>query len=328
MKTVSVLVPVYNVENYIERCILSIFNQSYDNLEIIIVDDCTPDNSMSVVQRIMDEYPKRQLQTKIVRHEHNEGLAVTRNTGLDNATGDYVMFVDSDDWLDNNTVSECMQIIEKEDVGVLVFNSIQVYNNFNKLTQFYSYNTKEEYIYNIIARKCPVNVWGKLYKRTIFGNNEARFIPGINNGEDYVTLPRIIYYSSSVVFTDKPYYHYNKTNELSYGGNYKVEYANQAINAIYVLRNFFCGKDTGRYIDAIAQAELLIGSGLIQRCITNVKIDDSAINFDLLKIDKWQKKDIPIYDKLVLYLWQKKCKRVLHLLCKIRFNIANIIKGK
>lgn len=97
---VSILIPVYNVEAYIERCARSAFEQSYQNLEFIFVDDATPDASIQVLQRVIADYPDRCDSIKILHHERNRGLAAARNTAIAACHGDFVMHVDSDDWLE------------------------------------------------------------------------------------------------------------------------------------------------------------------------------------------------------------------------------------
>ena len=97
---VSILVPIYRVENYIERCAVSILNQSYDDLEIIFVDVCSPDNSMQVLNQVIKKYPKRISQIKIIKHNENKGLAEARKTAVNAATGQYVFHLDSDDYLE------------------------------------------------------------------------------------------------------------------------------------------------------------------------------------------------------------------------------------
>ena len=97
---VSVLVPVYGVEKYIERCARSLFEQTYSDLEYVFVNDCTPDQSIEILKKVMAEYPQRKNAVKIVNHAKNRGLAAARNTAYDNATGDFVTIVDSDDWLE------------------------------------------------------------------------------------------------------------------------------------------------------------------------------------------------------------------------------------
>ena len=95
---ISVIIPVYNVEKYVERCILSIMSQTYtESVECIVVNDCTPDNSMKIVEKMVSDY-KGQIQFKLLYHEHNRGVAAVRNTGLDAASGDYIIQIDSDDY--------------------------------------------------------------------------------------------------------------------------------------------------------------------------------------------------------------------------------------
>ena len=86
---VSIIVPLYNVEKYIERCAISLFEQSYPNIEYVFVNDCTPDKSINVLGRVVGRYPNRSSQTKIINHDRNRGVAVSRNTGLDHCTGEF-----------------------------------------------------------------------------------------------------------------------------------------------------------------------------------------------------------------------------------------------
>ena len=86
---VSILVPIYNVEPYIERCARSLFEQTYDNLEFVFVDDCTPDKSIQILETVITDYPNRAKQTRIIQHDHNRGLSATRNTLIYNSTGEF-----------------------------------------------------------------------------------------------------------------------------------------------------------------------------------------------------------------------------------------------
>ena len=104
MYQVSVLVPVYRVDRFIERCARSLFEQTYDNLEYIFVDDCSTDNSIAILRRVMEDYPERKGQVRIIRPERNRGLAAARNTALDAANGLFVTHVDSDDYLDRDAI--------------------------------------------------------------------------------------------------------------------------------------------------------------------------------------------------------------------------------
>ena len=115
---VSVIVPVYNVEKYIRQCLESIINQTYKNLEIIVVNDGTKDNSMKIVEEYLSDE-----RIKVINKE-NGGIASARNRGIDEATGEYISFVDSDDWLELNTYEKLVEIIVDEDIIVFNYNRV------------------------------------------------------------------------------------------------------------------------------------------------------------------------------------------------------------
>ena len=100
---VSVIVAVYNVEQYVERCAHSLFNQTLDSMEYIFVDDCTPDNSIELIKKVLESYPQREAQVKFIHHKTNQGQAAARTTGMKAATGEYIIHCDPDDWVDLDT---------------------------------------------------------------------------------------------------------------------------------------------------------------------------------------------------------------------------------
>lgn len=114
MPKVSVVVPVYGVEKYIERCARSLFEQTLEDMEFVFVDDCTKDNSIAILEKVILDYPKRKDQIKIIHHEQNKGLSHARETGVKNATGDFIGHCDSDDWVDKNMYEE-MYLKAKQD---------------------------------------------------------------------------------------------------------------------------------------------------------------------------------------------------------------------
>ena len=111
-KKVSVLVPIYNVEHFLDRCIQSILNQTYKNIEVILVDDCSSDNSLSICY----EYAKKDERVKVIKKETHTVVSDVRNLGLENSTGDYVMFVDSDDYVCETFVEDMVEAIENKNV--------------------------------------------------------------------------------------------------------------------------------------------------------------------------------------------------------------------
>ena len=99
---VSVIVPIYNVEAYIERCAISLFEQTLDDIEYIFVNDCTPDNSMMILSEVLSRYPQRKEQVRIINQPKNQGAAKAREDGIKEARGEYIIHCDSDDWVDKN----------------------------------------------------------------------------------------------------------------------------------------------------------------------------------------------------------------------------------
>ena len=117
MIKVSILVPIYNVETYIHQCAVSLFEQTYNNIEYIFVDDASPDNSITILKDLIKRYPKREKDVRIITHEKNRGLAVARNTAISNATGDYIFIVDSDDYMEKQTIEWMVEYDEKKHVN-------------------------------------------------------------------------------------------------------------------------------------------------------------------------------------------------------------------
>lgn len=131
---ISIIIPVYNVEQYLRECLDSCINQTLEDIEIVCVDDCSPDNSI----KILKEYQQKDSRIKIIRHEKNKNLGAARNTGLRNATGEYIWFVDSDDYIDTKACQILYDAIKEFNVDLLCFSSIQFTEEENK--RHFSYN--------------------------------------------------------------------------------------------------------------------------------------------------------------------------------------------
>lgn len=202
---ISVIIPVYNVEKYIKRCLESVINQTYKDIEIIIIDDGSTDNSGI----ICEEYSKRDKRIKVV-HTENAGAARARNIGLDMAKGEYISFIDSDDWIMLNFLSTLLYLCKDNDADIAKCETIDVKDeNFkinNNNTEIKIYNSKE--IMNSIysqPKLFNVAVMNKLYKRKIFEN--LRFKEGVIN-EDEEILCKLIYRANKIAVTNQILYCY------------------------------------------------------------------------------------------------------------------------
>lgn len=240
---VSICVPVYNVEPYIEKCCRSLFGQSYKNIEYIFIDDCSPDNSINILKQTMADYPNRTKQTKIVGHEKNRGLAAARNSAIDISKGDYIMFVDSDDYIDLVTVEMLVNQAERDIADIVIHDFKYIYINKTIVSHCVLPLAKEEIIKKILSNKLAHSIWGKLYKTALIKNNGIRFIEGIDVGEDYCTCPRIFYYAKKISHCDKCYYNYIRYNNTSYTNNFKEKNIIDMINTLSILDRFFRSKN-------------------------------------------------------------------------------------
>ncbi|GGA45064.1 glycosyltransferase [Paenibacillus physcomitrellae] len=180
-QVVSVIVPVYNVEAYLRKCLDSLCGQTYSNLEIIVVNDGTRDGS----QAIIDEYARKDSRLRPLI-QANGGLSAARNTGMDAATGDYIAFVDSDDWIASDMFTQMVELAEASQSDIIVCNYDKVYDDH---TERQYLNLKEEavdvreigiaeYIYRyLFTYQHGHEVWNKLYRRSVIEQNAIRFEP-------------------------------------------------------------------------------------------------------------------------------------------------------
>lgn len=206
MPKVSVIIPVYGVEKYIERCIRSLFEQTLDDIEYIFVDDCTPDNSISILRKVLSEYPNREKQVKILHHEKNKGLAQARQTGLKIASGEYIAHCDSDDWVDVHMYEEMYNKAIEEDADVVVCDYV-VTNGTSVIKTINACHAKSpgQLIENCFFRRDPWSLCNKLFKRKAYYNIEY---PKGAMGEDMVTTIQLLWNCKMLSYINKPYYQY------------------------------------------------------------------------------------------------------------------------
>ena len=206
MKRVTVIVPVYNVEKYLERCLDSLLAQTYENVSVLVVNDGSTDGS----QKIIDAYKERYPEKFICYEKENTGIATTRNFGIDHVESELMMFVDSDDYVEKDMVETCVTLMEKEDSDVVVFSYLQEYLSDGSSEVIHNripdgtYTLKDTpSLLALSSNSC----WGKLYKTEVFRKNHIRFPDGLIY-EDLGTTPKVLYYAGKISYLDKPMYRY------------------------------------------------------------------------------------------------------------------------
>ena len=242
MPKVSIIVPVYNVERYLRQCLDSLVNQTYQNIEIICVDDGSTDAS----SEILTEYALKNSKVRVIRQE-NSGLSVARNVGFSFATGDYVMYVDSDDWIDLETCETAVAIAVKHKADIVFWPYIREFQNAQRpKTLFYDdyivFDEEEFFtqVYETIVGlhgaflKHPENAdtlvtaWGKLYRRALLIKNNAEFVDTKEIGtEDALFNMQALKSVRRGVYIRRYFSHYRKNNTTSLTSTYKPKLSAQ-----------------------------------------------------------------------------------------------------
>lgn len=180
MEKVSVIIPIYNVEEYLAQCLESIINQTYRNLEIICINDCSTDNSLTILK----EYQQKDSRIVILQNKENGGLAYTRNVGIQKAAGEYVLFVDSDDMIVGDLVESCLKVASDSDM--VCFDYRQVTEDKREAIRQYAYKmadglyTAESYFIESVRTNSTIfSVWSKFFRRQFLVDNHISFYDGI-----------------------------------------------------------------------------------------------------------------------------------------------------
>lgn len=200
MDLISIIIPVYNVEKYIHRCVDSVINQTYQKLEIILVDDGSPDDC----GKICDEYAKKDNRIKVILKE-NGGLSDARNHGIESATGEWLFFLDSDDWIHPQTIDKLYDAAIKNDVSVSICNYSQTEEesptvDISEKAELWT--PKDLYLKHHVT---STTAWGKLYHKDCFKN--IRYPVGKIHEDEFVTY-RILFEHKNIAFINQPYYAY------------------------------------------------------------------------------------------------------------------------
>lgn len=256
---VSIGVAVYNVEFYIERCARSLFAQTYDNIEYVFVDDCSPDCSTDILRATLKDYPSRVNSVKIIRQTVNAGLAAVRNKAVSMMSGEFIMWVDSDDFVELDIVEKLVSTQLQNDADIVTCNAIiHLPKGKTRFMISPTYATSKEMTLQLLRKRVPVSVWARLIRLSLYIENRIQSLDGINNAEDYQIMPRLSFFAIKVCSIDDVLYHYNCTNINSYTASYSSKLAEQVMISVNLLEHFFQDKGSD-YVDALgySKAEIL-----------------------------------------------------------------------
>lgn len=211
MPKVSVIIPIYGVEKYIERCVRHLLEQTLDDMEFIFVNDCTKDNSIIILNKVIREYPSRLSQISLINHEYNKGLPQARRTGLQQASGEYIIHCDSDDWPDNNLYEIMYNEAVRNDYDVVVCDRFETDGQSGKRYKGLTTDNVSDLILDMMYVRCGWQVWNKMIKRTIYDSNVV--FPTFAMGEDMVIMLQLLTSCKKVGYVSGAVYNYFLNNE-------------------------------------------------------------------------------------------------------------------
>lgn len=297
-KLVSIVIPVYGVEKFIVQCATSLFEQTYKNIQYIFVNDCTKDNSVQLLKQTMEKFPERITQVEIINKLQNEGLSLARKTGMGHVDGEYVMLVDSDDWLEVTMVEQMVDAMESQKVDV-VYSDYYKNGTEQKICNCLDISDTETYIKCMFLLTAPAQTWNKIYRTELFENIE---FPAKSMHEDLYINLQIMYHAKSIFHLSEKLYHY-RDNPNSITHNYPLE---QSIENLQLMRNFLSVYDMGNILPSYYSFLNYVKSFVLKR----IRPLDKTLLRRLFDIDKASDKYIfqrPQFNKfptqLYLFCW-------------------------
>ncbi len=258
---ISIIIPVYNIEEYIAECLNSVLAQTYENIEVICVNDQSPDGSLDILKA----YAEKDSRIKII-DKQNEGVSLARNAALSLASGEYIMFIDGDDWLDTEACEACLDTAQKHSADIVLFGYMREFEGASLEKHIFDDDVvlfDEQACRNNLCRRIagplgeelavPENadalstVWGKLYRADLIKTGGVTFkdIRELGTFEDGLFNLDCFYLAKRAVFINRPFYHYRRTNVSSITAKYKENFLAQWLNLFSVIENFITEKNCG-----------------------------------------------------------------------------------
>jgi glycosyltransferase involved in cell wall biosynthesis len=288
---VSVLVPIYGVEKYIGQCAKTLFAQTYNNIEYVFVDDCTPDNSIEVLQQVLVQYPQRKNQVRIIRHEHNRGLGAARKTAFEAATGDFVVNVDSDDYLALDGLEKLVKNQQQTGADIVSSAYCSHYEDGQIVRRSEPNISRAASLKLMLIQNTLLpHIWARLIRRTLYIEHGISSLEGINMAEDMALTPRLIHAARSISYIDDVTYYYRDDSLASTFTNHLSEkHVESYLKANQVLWQYFRNNDESReFLTAFqigmlnAYYHALAGNFTIQQIKTLLSYEPQSFAFRCL----------------------------------------------
>ena len=303
--------PVYKVEQYLKKTLSSIFTQTYQNIDYVFVNDCSPDNSLQVLKDTITKHGIKESRYTIINHDLNEGIAVSRADCIANAKGDYVLFVDSDDWIDSDMVQTLLDATGNGEIDII--GSDIAVDHLDGKTTYHHEKYAETCRENLI--KClnyDINtvLWKLLIRRSLFDN--FTITPHVDIVEDYIISVKLYYYAKSFRAVPKAMYHYVQYNQARVSLQLRRS-INNHIKGVQEVEAFCREKDI---YDDVVEGKLLLRKFNIKSNFLTKQLRDIKAYKTVFPESKraWRKMPYSNKEKIKFWLAEKKLFFVFKLL--------------
>ncbi|WP_294130928.1 glycosyltransferase [uncultured Clostridium sp.] len=339
MIKVSVIIPIYNMEKHIDKCLNSVINQSLEEIEIILIDDGSTDNSL----KICNLYKEKDKRVKVYSKD-NSGVSSARNMGIKKSKGKYLTFIDPDDYIEKNMLKDMYEKIEYDKSELVICDyTIDYINSYKNINLRYN---KKLFLDNEIVEKFILpfigvkefgdefwmagfrSPWGKLYKKNIISNNNIFFNEKLKIGEDVIFNLKYLICIKSISYINKNYYNYVK-NDTSVMNRYKKDYLEICENYVFELENIIkkyklgkeakerLAKEKLKSITLIIKNECSLENkkSLLKKIFYLKKVTSSNLAYQAIKENEYNK--LPYLQKIRINLIKYKMNIILYIYYKI-----------
>lgn len=334
---ISLIIPIYNSEDFMFDCLNSIINQTYKNIEIICINDGSTDNSLAVIKSFAEKDPR-----VIVKTIVNNGVSNARNLGIALSKGEYIIFVDSDDWLDLACIENIVNHPRFEDAEIVMFPYISEHNNKSNLRKLFDddvlFQGEEK---KLLSRKLigPLNdeiikpsrldsygtVWGKIYKRSLIEDIIFVDLTHIGTAEDSLFNMEVFNKARIILYTNASHYHYRKTNINSITSKYNPNLREQWKNLFNIIYTKFCNYDERQALSNRIAISVL-GECLNEYLSSTPFVNIRAVLNDTIyeeALAQFNIKRLPLHWKLFYYSAREKYTYIIVILIFIIYKIIS-----
>lgn len=320
--SVSVIVPIYNVEKYITRCVRSLMEQTLNNIEYIFINDCTPDKSMEILQNTIAEYPQRQKYIHILTLNKNHGSAFARDSGIKVATGEYIIHCDSDDWVEKDMYEKMYQKAVSQNADIVICDYVAEYTKKQVHHSQYTTTDKEDFVCNLLSGKLHNSMWNKLIRSELYKQLDFTWKEGINMWEDVSVIPRLAYYAQRISYLPESLYHYSQTNTSAYTKKWSLSSLENVVSVVNIINAFFEEKGDSCYQQALLYFKLHAKYVLLHYA-PPTKFKLYRTMFPETNHLIFSHPAFPFYSKIIMWCWLHSCKQIASIILFVIATIKN-----